>query len=502
MTRAFWRSFAGYNALLLSVGAVALFTIVSAAFVYSGRAQREASEALRAARVDRLVLEVIADLLDAETAQRGFIITNTESYLEPYASALVDFERDAAELRLRASEIDAGRAIPAAAVEEMLGEGRRKMDLVKSNLAEVRAGRLDDTRLVIASDRGKAIMDAVRAKGAAIRDVAAAHRIASAARMREASATLTTLITLGVAMIVVLAIGAAAFLRRHMRELEATRRDLIEANEDLEERVGERTRGVLRANEELQRYAYIVSHDLRAPLVNIMGFTAELETATAALRAHLEQVGGDRSDPVVAQAFQAAEEDIPEALGFIRTSMHRMDALINEILKLSRAGRRLLEPQSLDVQALVEDCIAAIRQRFDEVEAEVTIEGRLPAIVSDRAGLEQIFTNLLDNAAKYLVAERPGRIVVRGRIERADAIFEVEDNGRGVAEGDRERIFELFRRAGPQDRPGEGIGLAHTRAMARRLGGDVTVSSDGVGGTVFRVVVAKDLALRIRRGET
>ncbi|NLH82855.1 MAG: histidine kinase [Phyllobacteriaceae bacterium] len=502
MKRAFWRSFAGYNAVLLSVGAVALLTIVSAAFVYSGRAQREAGDALKAARVDRLVLEVISDLVDAETAQRGFIITRTASYLAPYETTLAEFERHVAELRLRAGEIDEGRAIPEAAIDELVTLGRRKMELVKTNLAEVEAGHLDETRVVIASDQGKLIMDAVRGKGAAVREIASAHRIRSAERMREASATLTTLISLGVAMIVVLAVGAAAFIRRHMRDLEAARRDLIEANEDLEQRVGERTRGVLRANEELQRYAYIVSHDLRAPLVNIMGFTAELETATATLRAFVDRHGGDRSDPVVAQAHIAAEEDVPEALGFIRTSMTRMDGLINEILKLSRAGRRLLEPESLDTRDLVEGCVAAIRQRFDEVEAEVTIEGQLPTIVSDRAGLEQIFTNLLDNEAKYLVVGRPGRIVVRGRIERADAIFEVEDNGRGVAEADRERIFELFRRAGPQDRPGEGIGLAHTRAMARRLGGDVTVSSDGANGTMFRVVVAKDLALRIRRGET
>jgi signal transduction histidine kinase len=502
VTRAFWRSFAAYNALLLSVGAVALFTIVSAAFVFSGHSQREAGEALKAARVDRLVLEVVSDVVDAETAQRGFIITHTESYLQPYEAARVDFERDAAQLRLRAGEIGDGRAVPTAAVDELIELGRRKMKLVEKNLAEVRAGRLDETRVVIASDLGKSLMDEIRAKATVLRDIAAAHRIASADRMRQAAATLTTLISLGVAMIAVLTLGAAAFVRRHMRDLEAARRDLIEANEDLEARVVERTRGVLRANEELQRYAYIVSHDLRAPLVNIMGFTAELETATATLRAHLDRFGGDRSDPLVAQAHMAAEEDIPEALGFIRSSMNRMDGLINEILKLSRAGRRLLEPESLDTHALVEGCIAAIRQRFDEVEAEVTLEGRLPTIVSDRVGLEQIFTNLLDNAAKYLVVDRPGRIVVRGRIERADAVFEVEDNGRGVAEADRERIFELFRRAGPQDRPGEGIGLAHTRAMARRLGGDVTVSSDGASGTVFRVVVAKDLALRMRRGET
>lgn len=494
-------AFIGYNTLLLVAGAAVLLTIVSAAFVFSARAQFHAGEALKAARVDRLVLEIISDLADAETAQRGFIITNNESYLAPYESAVADFEKDAAELRTRGAEVGGGTAIDAGAVDELVRLGRRKMELVSRNLAEVRAGRLDETRVVIASDEGKRVMDAVREKGAAIRDVAVTHRVRSAAQMRDSASTLTSLISLGVAMIVVLTLGAGLYIRRHMLELEVARRDLVEINEDLEDRVRERTEGVMRANDELQRYAYIVSHDLRAPLVNIMGFTAELETSTSTVRSHLERIGGDRSDPAVHDVFVAVEEDIPEALGFIRSSMTRMDGLINEILKLSRAGRRLLEPASLDMQSLVEECVAAIRQRFDEVGAEVEIDGRLPTIVSDRSALEQIFSNLLDNAGKYLVDGRPGRIVVRGRIERSNAVFEVEDNGRGIAEADHERIFELFRRAGPQDRPGEGIGLAHTRALARRLGGDVTVASDGANGTIFRIAVAKDLAVRMRRGE-
>jgi signal transduction histidine kinase len=451
--------------------------------------------------VDRLVLELIADLVDAETSQRGFIITENESYLAPYETALVEFSKDSEELKARAAEIGEGRVIAPEAIAELVDLGTRKMELVRHNLAEFRAGRLDELRVVIASDRGKLIMDAVRTRAAAIRDLAAQHRIRSAAAMREASATLTTLISIGVAMIVVLTIGAFLFIRTRMQELEETRRDLVEINADLEARVRERTETVLRANDELQRYAYIVGHDLRAPLVNIMGFTSELETSVATIRSHVVAQGTDRADPAQRDLFLAVDTDIPEAIGFIRTSMSRMDALINEILKLSRAGRRVLEPQTIDTQALVADCIAAIRQRFDEAGAEVTVEGRLPTIVSDRVGLEQIFSNLLDNAAKYLSADRPGRIVVRGRIERDKAIFEVEDNGRGIAPADHERIFELFRRAGVQDRPGEGIGLAHTRAMARRLGGNVSVASDGTNGTIFQIAVAKDLALRLGRGE-
>lgn len=314
--------------------------------------------------------------------------------------------------------------------------------------------------------------------------------------MRRAASTLTTLISLGVGMVLVLAVGAALVLRRHVRELDAARLELMEVNQDLEARVVERTEGVMRANDELQRYAYIVGHDLRAPLVNIMGFVSELETATKTLTDYIA-AHAEPGDPALADVTVAADEDIPEALGFIRSSMTRMDNLINEILKLSRAGRRVLEPAPLDTDALVRTCIDAIRQRFDDAEASVHVAGKLPAIVSDRLALEQIFSNLLDNAAKYLRPGTPGRIEVRGRLQGANALFEIEDNGRGVAPADQERIFELFRRAGAQDQPGEGIGLAHTRALARRLGGDVTVTSDGASGTVFTVSVARDLPLRL-----
>jgi signal transduction histidine kinase len=440
-------------------------------------------------------------LVDAETAQRGFIITSNEAYLGPYETALGQFAEDSSDLRLRAAEVDEGRAIASGPVDELIKLGQAKMDLVGRNLAEFRSGHLDTTRLVIASDSGRVLMDQIRQKGATIRDVAASVRIARAAAMRDAASMLTTMISLGVAMIVVLTGGATMVMIRHIRQIDEARHELIEINQELESRVRERTEAVMRTNEELQRYAYIVSHDLRAPLVNIMGFTSELESATERLTTYVRKVGGDAENPDRADALVAVDEDIPEALGFIRSSMKRMDGLINEILKLSRAGRRVLEPVPLDMQNLVSECVDSIRQRFAEAGAEVRIDERLPDVVSDRSALQQIFTNLLDNATKYLKDGRPGQITVRGRLERGSAVFEIEDNGRGVAEADFERIFELFRRAGTQDKPGDGIGLAHTRMLARRLGGDVSVKSDGETGTTFSVTIARDLVLRMGRTE-
>jgi signal transduction histidine kinase len=108
-------------------------------------------------------------------------------------------------------------------------------------------------------------------------------------------------------------------------------------------------------------------------------------------------------------------------------------------------------------------------------------------LISDPVILEQVFSNLIDNAIKYLDPQRPGKITISGRIDVGYAMFLVADNGRGIDPKDYERVFELFRRSGVQDRPGEGIGLAHVRTLVRRLGGDITVSSILGQGSTFTV---------------
>ena len=114
---------------------------------------------------------------------------------------------------------------------------------------------------------------------------------------------------------------------------------------------------------------------------------------------------------------------------------------------------------------------------------------RLPANVSDRLALEQIFSNLIDNALKYLKPGIPGDLSVRGRTKLGFAIFEITDNGRGIDARDHQRIFDLFRRAGNQDKAGQGIGLAHVRALVRRLGGTISVSSELNSGSTFTITL-------------
>ena len=266
--------------------------------------------------------------------------------------------------------------------------------------------------------------------------------------------------------------------------LRAAEAELRATNLNLEGRVDARVGELRVANEEIQRFAYIVSHDLRAPLVNVLGFTSELDALGGDLLSFLAEVEATTPALVTPERRLAIEADFPEALGFIRTSTQKMDRLITAILKLSREGRRKLTAETIDVAALVAAQGESLSQQLSERDAEVVIEGDLPALVSDRLAIEQIFGNLIENAVKYLADDRPGRIVVSGRPEGPLMRYAIADNGRGIAAKDFERIFDLFRRAGEQNTPGEGIGLAYVRNLARRLGGNVAVNSDlGVGST-------------------
>ena len=136
------------------------------------------------------------------------------------------------------------------------------------------------------------------------------------------------------------------------------------------------------------------------------------------------------------------------------------------------------------MNAVVTGVVNAQRHQLEEAEAEIVV-GDLPDLSADKLAVEQIFGNLIDNAIKYLDPERPGHIEIAGERLATRTRYFVRDNGRGIDEADFARVFELFRRSGPQNRPGEGIGLAHVKALVRSLGGRIEVESRLGSGTTF-----------------
>jgi PAS domain S-box-containing protein len=249
------------------------------------------------------------------------------------------------------------------------------------------------------------------------------------------------------------------------------------------------SRDLQEVNEELKSFAYIVSHDLRAPLVNIRGFSEELGRSLAEIGPSVEKHLPLFDETEKKRIWPLFQQDIPEALGFIRSSVERMDGQINAILKLSRAGRRKLVPEPLQMGDLVRGILQTLTHQLESRAVAVTVEG-LPDLVADRMAMEQIFGNLLDNAVKYLDPARPGAIAVTAENDGREIVVHVRDNGRGMAQEDIPKAFELFRRVGKQDMPGEGLGLAYVRALVRSMGGRIWCRSELGKGTTFSFSVS------------
>jgi signal transduction histidine kinase len=420
--------------------------------------------------------QLLATLLAAETGQRGFLLTADDRYLEPYDQAISSF---AAEIEgLRSLMADNPRQLER--IDRLVPLASAKMREWAERVQLVRDGRRDEA---VEQLRNRQPFERTKQIRALIAEMSSDEDQLLGERREAADRGGFVLLVASIAGgigIAIVAVASLVLTWRYLREVRRARDELAQVNADLDRTVQERTAELRQANEEIQRFAYIVSHDLRSPLVNIMGFTGEIEAAVEALPP---------------ETREALSDDLPEAIRFIRSSTDKMDRLINAILRLSREGRRSFRPERLDLNRVLGDLANSYRHRIEQAGGTIRVEPGLPEILCDRIAVEQVFGNLLDNAVKYLDEARPGEIEIRGRRRGRLAEVEISDNGRGIAEADRERIFEPFRRAGRLDKPGEGIGLAHVRTLLRRLGGTISCESRPGRGSTFRVTVPITLSV-------
>jgi signal transduction histidine kinase len=473
--------------LALVAGALTMLGIVAASVVIAARSDADMADADHAQVTRSITVDLLQAVTSAETGQRGYLLTGRADYRADY---------DEATRRVPALLQDLDRALPGdpdlpawhSVIQDKMAELAETVRLAES-------GRRTDALALVLSDRGKHAMDTARGIAAKL---AARERTAiiSDLHRSQAGTRLLVVVDSGAFLVLVLLVYlVSASLRASIRRLQESEEAVRAANVELaagrdrlEVAVAERTAELTNANDEIQRFAYIVSHDLRAPLLNIIGFTGELEDATNRLNRFVGENLELAGVAVPPDVREASQEDLPEAIRFIQTSTAKMDRLITAILRLSREGRRVLTPERLDMSALLGAVLDSVRHQADAAGADLSL-GTVPPIVADRIAVEQVFSNLIENALKYPAAGRPVRIRVEGRREGRFARFEVRDNGRGIADRDRERIFELFRRAGVQDTAGEGIGLAHVRALLRRMGGSIDCESVIDVGSTFIVLL-------------
>jgi signal transduction histidine kinase len=243
-----------------------------------------------------------------------------------------------------------------------------------------------------------------------------------------------------------------------------------------------------RKNTEVEAFVYIVSHDLRAPLVNLQGFVRELEGSCARMNALA--ASKEMHNKEIAEVLDG---EVAGALRFISASSTKVDRLIKALLNLSRQGRQTYKWTLVDVQELVAGTVASLQQLLDESGASLRV-GSLPPAFADENSLSQIFSNLIANAVKYREPKRPLQIEVGGETECNFVRYWVRDNGLGLPDASKDRLFQAFQRFHPQRAEGDGMGLALVHRIAERHGGKVWVESqEGVGSTFYFSVPASPL---------
>ena len=248
----------------------------------------------------------------------------------------------------------------------------------------------------------------------------------------------------------------------------AAARDITERKR-AEEALNRQAEELARSNAELEKFAYVASHDLQEPLRMISGFSQLLA------RRYREKLGPEAD----------------EFIGYVVDGTNRMQRLINDLLAYSRLGTRGGEFESTDVSLVLERTMQNLRAAIEESGALVSHDP-MPTVTADGIQLAQLFQNLIGNAVKFRGEPRP-RVHVSARLEGGEWIFSVKDNGIGIEPKYFGRIFTIFQRLhGNTEYPGTGIGLAICRKIAERHGGRIWVESEtGKGSTFFFSIIEK-----------
>jgi light-regulated signal transduction histidine kinase (bacteriophytochrome) len=251
-------------------------------------------------------------------------------------------------------------------------------------------------------------------------------------------------------------------------ELKRAEDEVRALNQKLERRVAERTAELERANQDLEAFSYSVSHDLRAPLRAINGFS------------HL----------VLETDHERLSEEGRGLLDRVVRNSDRMGRLIEDILAYSRAGRSALNRGRVELAALVQGVVEDLRPEYPRTEIAV---GELPVVSGDATMLRQVFANLLGNACKFSSHRPQPRVGIRCT-PRDDAwVIDIADNGAGFDMAYADRLFGMFQRMHTESEfPGSGVGLAIVKRLVERHGGRVWAESAPDRGATFSLTLAVD----------
>lgn len=420
------------------------------------------------------VEHIMSSAKDAETGSRGYLLTDDSSYLEPYTSALKALPQQLDTLQQLTSD-NASQVSRVVLMRAVLDE---RLSLLSHGIELRRSGEVDSMRALIVSGTGQAQMNRLReladqseAEERRLLNIRTRDVTASGERARR---TLLIATALDLILIVLMfryftrerrlrmdteAVAAALALSR--TELERKAEEITALNITLEERVRQRTAELENTNRELEAFSYSVSHDLRAPLRTIDGFSLALE-----------------------EDYTDAVDDVGrDYIKRVRAGVQRMGQLIDALLQLSRVTRADITREPIDLSALANAVVANIREENPGRNMEITVEPDLK-VEGDPKLLRVALENLLGNAAKF-TSKIPDPVIHFGWDAEHEAFF-VRDNGAGFDMHYSAKLFNAFNRLhGDKDFKGSGIGLATVARVVGRHHGRIWGHGEVDHGATF-----------------
>jgi signal transduction histidine kinase len=432
-----------------------------------------------------LVLEELdalrSNLIDAETGQRGFILTGDPPYLDPYTDALGHVQQSMKSVR----ELTSDNPVQQSNVDRLEPIVAAKLAELKALIEIRKRTTLDTAAQGVREGSGKLYMDRIRT---VIADMTEEEHRLLADRMREAnasSARAAAVIVIGNALALFFLSVAGIVIFQEMGQRSRAEQEVRSLNTDLERRVAERTaelveraQDLARSNSELQQFVYVASHDLQEPLRMVASFTQ-----------------------LLAKRYESKlDGDAREFIGYAVDGAKRMQTLISDLLAYSRVGTQGKPFESTRCDAVLDRVLKSLQLAIEDAGA-VIARDPLPAVLGDPVQLTQLFQNLLTNAIKFH-GKKPPRVQISVERDGASWKISVRDNGIGISSEHADRIFVIFQRLHTKaEYPGTGIGLAICKKIVERHGGRIWAEPSPGGGSTFcfTIPVAQNQGIEERK---